>query len=246
MAETKQQGSAHAIIIVILVVALLGALGVVFYQNFIAKKPAETANTKQEESTAVAMPTARLTFDKAAYNFTYPTNWVVEGATNKEALSSLTLLSSDKKTRVHVTILGEDMKFDCTPTDANRKVRYYEVSKEPVTKLGSAKAYVVEAITDAEGGGYDYKIGLTQDGGDTHAAVGDSYCTVFNVGFASQLQKDGATGKVTQPTILAEIDFPQLIAPEESRVKDMQSVKDLIASEDYKAAVKILESARKE
>jgi hypothetical protein len=246
MTINKQQGSAHAIVIVILVLALLGTLGFVFYQNFIAKKPVETTETKQETTSNATLPTARLTFNDAAYTFSYPTDWIVEGAVNKDAVSSLTLLSHDKKIRVHVTILGEDMMFNCAATDANRKVRYYEVSKDPVTKLSNAKAYVVEAITDAEGGGYDYKIGLTQDGGDTHAAVGDPYCTVFNVGLASQLQKDGASGKVTQPTIMAEIDFPELVSPTETRVKDMQSVKDLIATDNYKAAVKILESGRKE
>jgi len=246
MSKLKQSGSAHVIIIVVLVVALLGALGFVFYQNFIAKKPTETTIAKQETESSATLPTARLTFNDVAYNFSYPTDWVVEGAVNKDVVSSLTLLSHDKKIRVHVTILGEDMTFDCSATDANRKVRYYEVSKDAVTKLGNSKAYVVEAITDAEGGGYDYKIGLTQDGGGTHAAVGDPYCTVSNVGLASGLQKDSANGKVTQPTIMAEIDFPELISPTESHVKDMQSVKDLIATDNYKAAVKILESGRKE
>lgn len=245
MIKTNQRGSAHAVIIVILVLALLGALGVVFYQNFIAKKPADTSE-KQEVAPPPTLPTARLTFGEAAYTFSYPTDWIVEGAANKEAVSSLTLLSRDKQIRVHVTILGEDMKFDCKTTDTNRKLRYYEVSKEAVTSLGNT-AYVVEAITDAEGGGYDYKIGLTQDGGDTHAAVGDPYCTVFNVGLASQLKVDSTSGKVTQPTILAEIDFPELLKElKGGPVKDMQRVKDLIATDNYKAAVKILESARKE
>lgn len=38
MKRTYQQGSAHVVIIVVLVVALLGALGYIFYNNFIAKK----------------------------------------------------------------------------------------------------------------------------------------------------------------------------------------------------------------
>lgn len=244
MNRQREHGSAHAIIILVLVVALLGTLGFVFYQNFIAKKPVETI-VKQEEARGSALPTARLTFGESAYNFSYPTDWIVDVASNKDVVSSLSLLSHDKKVRVHVTILGEDMMFDCTPGDGGRKVRYYEVSKNPVTELGN-KAYVVEAIMDAQGGGYDYKIGLTQDGGATHAAVGDPYCTVFNVGLASNFRVDSSTGKLTQPTILAEIDFPELISPSGAHVNDMQGVKDLIATDNYKAAVKILESARRE
>ena len=180
MNRSGQHGSAHAVVVVALIIALLGALGVVFYQNFIIKGPAEVM-VRQEEAQNPMLPTARLTFGDAVYNFTYPTDWIVDVASNKDMVSSLSLLSRDKKVRVHVTIFGEDMKFDCAPGNENRKVRYYEVSRNPVTKLGNT-AYVVEAITDAKDGGYEYKIGLTQDGGDTHAAVGDPYCTVFNVG----------------------------------------------------------------
>jgi hypothetical protein len=44
----KQKGSAHVVIIVILVIALLGTLGFVFWQNFINKKSAEvTSDSKQ-------------------------------------------------------------------------------------------------------------------------------------------------------------------------------------------------------
>lgn len=44
-----QQGSAHIIVIVALAVALAGTLGVVFYQNFIAKKSADS----RSETTAI-------------------------------------------------------------------------------------------------------------------------------------------------------------------------------------------------
>jgi hypothetical protein len=43
--EHKQNGSAHVIVIVILALALAGTLGVVFYQNFIAKKQSSTADS---------------------------------------------------------------------------------------------------------------------------------------------------------------------------------------------------------
>ncbi len=49
MKNTVDKGSAHAIIIVVLVVALLGTLGLVFYQNFIEKSgDKKTADSAQD------------------------------------------------------------------------------------------------------------------------------------------------------------------------------------------------------
>ncbi len=245
MNRFKQVGSAHAVIIVVLVLALLGALGFVFYQNFIAKKPTETAVQEQGADKATAQPTVRLKFQESTYLVNYPLEWTLDGVVNTEQGSSLIATNKDATVSVYVTIVGTDLKYDCQVGDSTRKVRYYEVSKKSV-ELNGSKAYIVEAITDAEGGGYDYKIGLTQDGGDTHAAIGDPYCTVFNVGLASRFQKDGQTGNTTQPSITAGILFPKIGTDTNMHVKDMQSVKDGIASDDYGAATKILESIRKE
>src|SRR5687768_9094971 len=49
--SSRQNGSMHVVIIVILIVALLGALGFVFWQNFTQKSEEKTANqstTKNE------------------------------------------------------------------------------------------------------------------------------------------------------------------------------------------------------
>ncbi len=39
--QTSQQGSAHAVVVICLVLALVTALGWIFYQNFIAKEPSK-------------------------------------------------------------------------------------------------------------------------------------------------------------------------------------------------------------
>ncbi|MEO5949118.1 MAG: hypothetical protein ABIP74_01820, partial [Candidatus Saccharimonas sp.] len=47
ISKNKSAGNAHVIIVICLVVALLGVLGVVFYQNFIVKSDKATqADTK--------------------------------------------------------------------------------------------------------------------------------------------------------------------------------------------------------
>lgn len=79
----SQKGSAHVIIIVILVVALLCTLGFVFWQNFIKKdEPAKQADTtktetKEEEKAEVAKNTK--TYDRDGYSFEYPNQgWKLE------------------------------------------------------------------------------------------------------------------------------------------------------------------------
>ncbi len=52
--QQKQSGSAHLIITVILVVALLGALGFIFWQNFINKKDSTATTTTTTTTTATS------------------------------------------------------------------------------------------------------------------------------------------------------------------------------------------------
>ncbi len=87
----KQQGSAHVIIVVVLVVALLGALGFIFWQNFIAKdsesKSNEKQTTKQEDKKkevvseetedAQAMPDGYIAYndESTGFSLAYPKEW---------------------------------------------------------------------------------------------------------------------------------------------------------------------------
>lgn len=72
----KQQGSAHAAVVIVLVVALLGALGFIFWQNFI-KKDAEVA-TKQESTKTTDEPKVAekkadtKLYDSDTFTFEYP------------------------------------------------------------------------------------------------------------------------------------------------------------------------------
>ena len=154
------------------------------------------------------------------------------------------ITNTDQSVRATFKISKDSVDGACDVNDG-LKLRYYDVSKNAVTKLADAPLYMVEAMTDAAGGGYNYNIGLTPEGGETHASLGDPQCTVLQVGIASSVVIDNATSAVVKPTIIARIDFPKLLTGKETKVKEMQQVKDLLATDDYKAAVKILESARK-
>jgi|GEM_PF-4700588 len=77
----KQSGSAHVVIVIILVVALIGALGFMFWQNFTQKGPVAT-NTKVVQSDTSKNETEELkeelkTYKNASlgYSFQYSGDW---------------------------------------------------------------------------------------------------------------------------------------------------------------------------
>lgn len=236
----NQRGSAHAVVIVLLVIALLGALGFVFYQNFMAPKPEvhqEQAKVEEDKT-----KTTQLAFQNSIYEFDHPDDWevVTERPDASNVETAVTSPSGDIKIRFAI---AEGGVGGACNTESGLKVRYYNVGTNAVTKLGKEPAYMVEAIKDALGGGYDYVVGLTEEGGETHAAVGESACTVQFVGLASRLILTGNT--VEQPTIIANVTFPRLEDAETKKLKEMQPLKDMLTTKEYQAAVQILESARK-
>lgn len=244
MKKESQKGSAHAIIIAVLFVALLATLGIVFYQNFIAKK--DTGTTSQDTSTNTSTTkTAQVAYASSIYELDHPDNWTATAEKIKSGSvegNKLVVVNKDGTVRVSLEVSNRTKAGACNATD-ELKLSYYIVHEKAIASLAPSTLYLVESISDATDGGYTYKIGLTPDGGDTHTSIGTSHCTVQHVGEASTVIKSGA--KVTQPAITATIDFPLLLAAGETKVKSMQPIKDLIATDDYKAAVAIIESARK-
>jgi hypothetical protein len=79
--SSKQVGSAHLIIITIIVLAILGALGFVFWNNFAKKSPTNTSNesTKTDKPTQDTQPAAKkLKLDDWSVAFTVPTDLSVK------------------------------------------------------------------------------------------------------------------------------------------------------------------------
>jgi len=76
----KQSGSAHVIIIVILVLALLGTLGFIFWQNFVASKDVavkQSTTTITPDATSEAS-TIQNVYTNDTFSFSYPkSGWSV-------------------------------------------------------------------------------------------------------------------------------------------------------------------------
>lgn len=87
----NQTGSAHVVIIVILVLAIMGLLGFVFWQNFIQKKATTTTSTT---TTVVDQYSGWNTYNNSTYGFSlrYPANWIAGKVDNNS--SSIQLVSS--------------------------------------------------------------------------------------------------------------------------------------------------------
>lgn len=242
--RSRQTGSAHIAIIIVLIIALFAALGIVFYQNFIAKNGTQSSTdhtTQQVKKDTVK--TARMAFDGIIYALDYPNTWTVKTTRADGTSNASTLLTSPSQTvQVKFDITSGGIGGMCDP-NSGLKVSYYKIYPSAAPKLTGQPLYVVETMYDAPDGGYFYNIGLTLDGGATHASIGDSYCNIVPVGIASSLVMDN--GKVISPLIVANISFPKL-TKDAHPVSEMQPIKDLLKTDDYKAAVKILGSARKE
>jgi hypothetical protein len=234
----RQIGSVHAVVIGILFVLLMAALGVVFYQNFIAQKDVIVERITPEAEKPLVK---RLAFNSMIYGLEHPKEWINKADENTPNIAKIT--SPDGAIQVNLTVYEDGLGSVCDTNDG-LKISSYKVDNSAVTSLAPTPAYLVETITDALGGGYYYKIGLTPDSGATHAAIGETHCNVEYAGIAVLPVYDSET--LIEPMVLARIYFLKLQPKGDESIKDMKQIKDLMSTEDYATAVKILKSARKE
>src|SRR5687768_11031104 len=133
MRRSLQNGSAHAIIIVLLIVALLGAVGFVFYQNFI-QKPADTISVQpNEDRQSNEMKSRHVAFESKIYALDYPSNWTVADEAHNDD-SSAVFYNADKTIRINFSVSRDSPVGSCD-TAGPRKVRFYSVSDKAVTAL---------------------------------------------------------------------------------------------------------------
>lgn len=244
-----ERGDMMTVIFAVLVVALMTAVGIIFYQNFATKKPNEgTQTSKTPPATGEHLKTERLAFNSDIYAIDYPDNWsLIKSDVGEKTVTGKRVQLTSPSGEVRVTYAVSTDPND-TSCDQLAQISDYDVEENAVTKLGDAPLYVVSAIISNPKGGYNYKAGLVPDGGDTHAKANDDACNIRNVGFVSDVHYDGEGAEETlvSPSVRASIDFAKLPEAPNSAAKDRQTLRELMSADDYKTAVKILESARKE
>lgn len=135
----KQSGFAHAVLIIGLVVALVGALGFIFWQNFIHKEPVVT----KTETVGVKNP-AQEKQTNPNEGFTVLADWNARFPSDSQKYD-LTKGSSDESE--YYIISSQEVKERCTGSDAyiGTILRY-----EPNTKLSMYEGMTArEAFADA-------------------------------------------------------------------------------------------------
>jgi len=161
-----QQGSAHVVIIVILVVALIGALGFVFWQNFI-KKDEVTQSTQSQTSTQQDVSPATKEFKSQEHNitFSYPGDWsVVEsvdsGNTSEWYASRVSILNTQGKDVSYFStggqiggLCGEDAP----------KVPIVTITKDPLELKGIGHTNFGYTIVETATDNYGIAFGLVKD-----------------------------------------------------------------------------------
>ncbi len=73
----RQSGSAHIAIVIILVVAVIGLLGFVFWQNFVKNKQLDTIPVKDSSQQETLSITKEFKSQDHDITFNYPANWSV-------------------------------------------------------------------------------------------------------------------------------------------------------------------------
>ena len=94
-----QTGSAHVVIIAILVIAILGLLGFVFWQNFIEKKNTITPTTTSTTKDTVTDPYAgwqTYTSKYLGFSVQYPSDWKLDTSKATDLVTG-NLISADLK-----------------------------------------------------------------------------------------------------------------------------------------------------
>ncbi len=113
------RGEAHTVIIIVLVVALLGALGYIFYANFIAKKAdtskqdsddSKVAETPKQEAPKEELTTVTLNdIFKPGLAYAYPKSW-----SERRASSGSVPITEDGSTAQNSIVTTADKTIDVT------------------------------------------------------------------------------------------------------------------------------------
>lgn len=190
MNKSKQQGSVHVAIIIILILAILGLLGYVFWQNFINKKEdlsnqtsSTSAETTKPEDTTKELK--KLTINKGVgvdFSFSYPKDWSVERSYHEGSgrpSESVNLESPSGKFSVYYLVGPGGVGGACNP-DLAGKVGYVHSENIPGLSVASFSEIILK-LGD--------KYGLTMAGAISKRSslpdvkVGDSGCRTYLIHF---------------------------------------------------------------
>jgi len=176
--KQSQAGSVHLIVTFVLVLALIGALGFVFYQNFVSKtdknQDQESSETTNDEDTKTA--TKYKTFSDGTYgiSFQYPENWTLGNVIAQSDMPywnrSMDVNNENGETMATLVLGVSGLGGTCAGMDEN-DIPSYAVLDSEVSSI-KAKSEVAMHFTVNHEENYD-KYNAYYGLSDTYTSKGD-------------------------------------------------------------------------
>lgn len=220
--SSKQSGSAHVIIIVILVIALLGTLGFFFWKNYLNKddtKKVDTETSVKKEDAPKPITYKTYQTDTHPISFKYPDSWTLENATadNSSGFHRSVDVKTDDGEVVRFFTGGQGIGGTCG-SENNFKYDVTDVVPSSLkTPTPTVLSYTV--ITNKDGS-YDAHYGLTSNSfttlGEGEACM---YYYLFSTGDPS-LMVSGFSG--------------------EKHFTNLDDAKKFVSSDEYAAIKKMI------
>jgi hypothetical protein len=161
----KQQGNALVVVVIILTVAIIGALGYVLYQNFIPKGEQTNTTTNQTPNQQETVPLTKE-FQSQVHNitFSYPIDWsVVEEVrsnTDEWYASTVKVLNAQGKV---VTALITGWEIGGTCSDEEPLLAVSTITKDPLELKGIGQTNFGYTIVETSKENYGVAFGLSDD-----------------------------------------------------------------------------------
>lgn len=189
MSRHTQKGSAHVVVVIILVLSLIGALGYIFWQNL-------NKNEVENKKTTTSQPTQALKLLTVSFNegfgfklsMNYPENWVLEKSItgsfpinleNGATRETIKITSPTKKYSVEYTVSSNaGIGGMCFPEDTGV---IKQINSEPAALDGMRFA---EVISTNKEGKYHFYSGLMKQEVATETVVNESVCDLMYAGIA--------------------------------------------------------------
>lgn len=253
MKNKNQSGNAHAMIVIILVIALIGSLGFIFWQNFAKNETgkqnqnSQTDKNNRDNNPKTDNNKTEIELSEIAADDTvgtnlaikYPKTWTMTHSEKIEPningpvlLKGYKISSPDGKVYINfiVTNIGGGGMCDAEP---GREITQFERSNIP----GFKKALFI-SYSDNSG---TFFAGVQNNNSKTQSAkVGDSSCSTVTFGFPSGLISEIPNTKAVNAGMQLAIEFDDLQhnGTSESSAKFRQ----YLDTDNYKTAKSIIES----
>lgn len=153
--KKHDSGSAHVVIVALLTVALICAVGFIFWQNFVNKSATESLSLKEDmaiSQKAISVKTTKYCAENEKLCFDYPTDWSIEKtAVDTTVTDNILIKSPDRKVYLQLTTgIGPRGIVGPTPEGPVKILNSYPASKigilTTISKDNTENAYVSEVV----------------------------------------------------------------------------------------------------